>query len=299
MTTATAPGDARPQNVRPADARRGVALALAAVLAFTVMDSLLKRLTQDFPVMEVFLFRWTFALPPILWLVWRDGGWGGLRTRRMKLHGLRSVLSTLALGGFIYAFGHMQLADVVAISFAAPLMMTAMSVPLLGEKVDGVRWAAVIVGFAGVLVIARPGSSLFGLNALIALAATTVYAIGIIIVRKLGSTESTAAMSFYLAVSSVLTGLLFIPFGFIWPTPYQWVLLALLGTIGGTANMLVTAAYRCAPVATVAPLDYTLLIGTTAIGYFVFGEMPDVWVFAGAAIVTASGIFIIRAATRR
>ena len=106
-------------------------------------------------------------------------------------------------------------------------------------------------------------------------------------------------MSFYLAVSSVVTGLFFIPFGWVQPTLTQWVLLAALGIVGGTANMLVTAAYRCAPVATIAPLDYTLLIGTTVIGYYVFNELPDGFVFVGAAIVVASGLFVIHAGTRR
>lgn len=294
MPTPAAPAAGQPQN-----ARRGVALALAAVLAFTFMDSLLKYLAQDLPVMQVFLFRWGFAMFPILLVVQRGGGWRGLRTRRLKLHLLRSVLSTVALGGFIFAFGHMLLADVVAISFAAPLMITAMSAPLLGERVDGKRWIAVVVGFAGVLVIARPGSGLFGLNALVALGATTVYALGIIVVRRLGATETTASMSFYLGISSVVTALFFIPFGWVDPTPTQWALLIVLGLIGGTANMLVTAAYRCAPVATIAPLDYTLLLGTTLIGFYVFHEIPDIFVFVGAAIVIASGLFIIHAGTRR
>ncbi len=279
--------------------RRGIALALAAVAAFTVMDSLLKWLAGEFPVMEVFLFRWVFALAPIALLVRRDGGWPRLRTRRLGAHLWRSAVNTIALGSFIYAFGHMALADVVAISFAAPLLVTALSAPLLGEKVDGKRWLAVLAGFAGVLVIARPGSGVFGIPALVALGATFFYAVGLIMMRRLGATESTASLTFYLAISSIAVGLGAIPFGFVWPQGWQWALLALLGTIGGIANMLVTAAYRCAPMATIAPLDYSLLLGTTVIGYVVFHELPDPLVFAGAGIVIATGLYIIYADTRR
>ena len=288
---------ARPR--RADNSRRGVVLALLAVLAFTVMDSLLKWLAAEFPVMQVFLFRWLFALLPIAALVRREGGWPALRTTRLAAHLWRSALSSLALVCYIYAFSHMQLADVVAISFAAPLIVTALSAPLLGERVDGRRWLAVLTGFAGVLVIVRPGSGLFGISAAVAMAGTVIYAGGLILVRRLGATESTASMSFYLAVSSIAVALCAIPFGWVWPHGWQWALLAALGLIGGVANMLVTAAYRCAPVATVAPLDYGMLVGTTAIGYFVFGELPDLLVFAGAGIVIATGLYIIYADTRR
>ncbi len=294
MTTAAAPGISRPHNVR-----RGVVQAMLAVLAFTVMDSLLKKMASELPVMQVFLFRWVFALPPILLVVSRNGGFRAMRTKRLTAHLWRSALSTISLGGFIYAFGHMKLADVVAISFAAPVLVTVFSGKLLGEHVDRKRWIAVLAGFAGVLVITRPGTGVFGLAAAVALGATLFYAVGLILVRRLGATESTAATSFILAISSIVTGLCFIPFGWVWPSGAQLAWLAVMGTVGGTANMLVTAAYRNAPAATVAPLDYTLLIGTTAIGYFVFNEVPDVWVFVGAAIVVASGLTIIYAGTRR
>lgn len=272
--------------------------ALAAVGLFTVMDSLLRAVSPLFPVTEVFLFRWMFALPPILLIVRRGGGVTKLRTRRFGAHVVRATVNTLSLFLFIYAFGHMRLADVIAISFAAPLIVTFLSSIFLGERVDARRWAAVLVGFAGVLVIVRPGGSLFGLNALVALAATFLYAIGNVLLRRMGATESTGSLGFYLAILSIAVGLAAAPFAWVWPQGWQWVMLVLLGLIGGGGNLLVGAAYRAAPVATVAPLDYTMLLGTTVIGYVVFHELPDVWVFVGTAVVAASGIYIIRADTR-
>jgi len=277
---------------------RGICFMVAAVGAFSVMDALIKWLSPTFPVMQILLFRAAFALVPIVLLISRLGGLSALRTQNYAGHLGRSLLTTLALIGFIYAFGQMPLADVVAIGFSAPLFITALSLPMLGERVGTRRWAAVLAGFIGVIIMVRPGAGVFDQVALVALAATVCYALGIISIRLLNRTETTAALAFYVNVNSLLAALLAVPFGFVWPTWMQAAELIAVGLIGGLAQLLLTIAYRLAPVAVVAPFDYTAMLYVVLFGYIFFGDLPDKSLIMGAVIVIGSGLYILHQEAR-
>jgi drug/metabolite transporter (DMT)-like permease len=257
------------------------------------MDSLFKWLSPSFPVMQIVFCRSFFALLPIGVMVARAGGLPILRTRRLGDHAVRSLVGVASLVCFVYAFGHMPLAEAVAIGYAAPIFITALSVPLLGEPVGVRRWSAVCVGFLGVLVMIRPGVGMFEASAFVALLATLFYAVAMIFIRRLGRTESTASIAFYFTLTCAVVSAPFLPVQWVTPDLPQATALVAVGLIGGIAQLAITAAFRAAPAAVVAPFDYSSMLYVTVIGYVVWGEMPDRLIFAGAAVVIVSGLYIL------
>ncbi|BBK41422.1 membrane protein [Allostella vacuolata] len=277
---------------------RGIVLMLAAVACFVVMDALIKWLSATYPTLQVVFFRSLFALVPIAVLIAQQGGIARLRTERPGLHALRCLVGFGSMLCFFHAFRVMPLADVIAIGFAAPLFVTALSVPLLKEKVGIRRWSAVVVGFAGVLIMVRPGVDIFEVGAGIALLGTVLYSLAMILMRDLGRTDSTAAITFYFTMSGTIVAGLAMPFSWVQPVGLDWALLILVGLIGGVAQLLMTQAFRLTPVAVIAPFDYTAMLWGTALGYMVWGEIPDALLWVGAAIVAASGLYIVYRETR-
>jgi drug/metabolite transporter (DMT)-like permease len=278
----------------------GIASMMLAVLLYGVMDALIKVEAARYPVIEVVFFRSLFALVPLALLVMRDGGWSALATRQPKLQALRAVTGFISLIGFFWAFALMPLADVVAIGFAAPIFITALSVPLLGEQVGWRRWSAVLVGFAGVLIMVRPGSGIFGLGAGVALVGTLMYAISIIIIRRLSATDGNAPTVASFTCFAVVAAGIALPFYWVPPTPEDWLIFAVAGLLGGTGQIAFTRAFALAPPVVVAPFDYANMLLATALGYAIWGDVPTAPVFLGAALVIASGLYIVyREAIRR
>ncbi|HEV2676005.1 MAG TPA: DMT family transporter [Aliidongia sp.] len=288
---------------RPASAHQngaGIASMLLAVLLYGVMDALIKYQAERYPVIEVVFFRSLFALLPLGVLILRGGGWKALATRQPRLQAARAVIGFVSVVCFFEAFALMPLADVVAIGFAAPLFITALSVPLLGEQVGWRRWSAVLAGFAGVLIMVRPGSSLFGAAAGIALLATLSYALSIITIRRLSATDGNAPTVASFTCLSVLISGLVLPFYWVMPTPADWLMLIAAGVLGGAGQIAFTRAFALAPPVIVAPFDYANMLLATVLGFLVWGDVPTLPVFVGAAIVIASGLYIVyREAIRR
>jgi drug/metabolite transporter (DMT)-like permease len=278
---------------------RGIVSVLLATLCFAIMDSLVKWVAPRIPVMQIVFFRSLFAFVPIALLIARDGGRTTLRTRRLGDHAKRSLCGVVSLAGFIYAFGHMPLADAVGIGFSAPLFITALSVPLLGERVGARRWSAVLVGFVGVIVMVRPGRGVLDPAAAVALGATMLYALAMIFIRSLGRSESTGAIAFYYTLLCSLIGAAFLPFQWVTPHPVDAVLLVVIGLVGGCGQLLITSAFRNAPAAVIAPFDYVSMLYVSLIGYAVWGDVPDSALLLGAVIVVASGLYILQRETRR
>ena len=167
----------------------------------------------------------------------------------------------------------MKLVDAIAITFAAPILITALSVPILKEPVGLHRWSAIMVGFVGVLVMLRPGAGVFQWAALVALGSTVVYAFLMITTRALKSTETTAALMFYPQFGMALTGLVFAPLFWVAPDLWQLGLFAIAGTFGSLGILCLTNAFRLAPVATVSPFEYTALIWAALLGYLIWQEL--------------------------
>ena len=277
---------------------RGILFMLSAVACFVVMDALIKWLSVKFPTFQVVFFRSLFALLPIALLVIQQGGMARLRTGRPWMHALRCVIGLGSMVCFFHAFRTMPLADVIAIGFAAPLFVTALSVPLLKEKVGIRRWSAVIVGFVGVLVMVRPGADVLEVGAGVAILGTVLYSVAMILMRDLGKTDTTAAITFYFTMSGTLVAGAVVPFVWVQPEGTDWLLLILVGLVGGVAQLLMTQAFRLTPVAVVAPFDYSAMLWGSVLGYVIWGEVPDALVWTGAAIVAASGLYIVHRETR-
>jgi drug/metabolite transporter (DMT)-like permease len=271
----------------------GLGLGALAFGLFTVMDTLIKWLSSGYSVIELLFSNALFALIPVAVTTLRRGGLARLRTRRLHLHVVRGTFGLC--GGFLgfYAYSQLPLADAYSIIFATPLLITALSVPVLGEQVGWRRWSAVALGFAGVLVMLQPGVAPIGSGALAALGAACASAVAILLVRKLSATESTASIALYSNLTVVLVTGCLLPFQLVLPTWSDLVLMAASGLIGGTALLILIGAYRRAPAALVAPFQYSQMVWAILLGFLIWGDVPDPAKLLGAAIVAGSGLFIV------
>jgi len=287
-------------HIAPASANtvpRGIASMLLAVAIFSCMDALIKWLSATYPTIEIVFFRSSFAFLPLLPALLR-GGRAALRTRRPLTQAGRAGIGLVSMVGFFYAFRVMPLADVFGIAFSAPIFVTALSVPMLGETVGIRRWSAVVVGFVGVLVMLRPDTGLFASASWIALFATILYALGQIFVRDLTKTETTACIVFYVTLTTTIVSGLAMPFLWVTPSLRDAPLLAAVGILGGVAQLAFTRAFRLAPAAVISAFDYTGLLYASVIGYYVWGDIPTATFLVGAAIVIASGLYILYRGTK-
>lgn len=277
----------------------GIAIMLTGIASFAVMDALIKWLTADYPVPQVIALRSWFGLPFLFWLAMREGGLSALRTHRPLVHVGRFLLVLLLSLGFFWALSMMKLVDAIAIAFAAPIIITALSVPLLREAVGPRRWVAIVIGFCGVLIILRPGSGVFEWAALAALGSAVVYALLMITTRAFKSTESSASLMLYPQLGISLCGLLMVSFFWVTPTPADLGLFALAGFFGSIGVLCLTHAFRLAPAAAIAPFEYTALLWATLLGYLLWDELPDSITLLGATVVIGSGLYIIYREARR
>lgn len=267
---------------------------MASLFLFAIMDAMIKWLSADYPVHQIVFFRSAFALVPVLWLAHRSGGLSSLRTRRPGAHFLRGLVGVLSMALIFHAYSVMKLADAAAILFAGPLFLTALAGPVLGEKVGSRRWSAVFVGFAGVLVIIQPGGSAIQPAALGALAAAGMYALAMVLVSKLGTTESSASITFYFSLFGTVTGvILLLLFGWTETSAGDFLMLAMVGIIGGIAQLFMTKAFRLGEAAVISPLKYSSMLWVVLFGYIIWGELPALHVVVGVAIVIASGLYIV------
>lgn len=271
----------------------GITMMVAGIAGFAVMDAIIKWLTADYPVPQVVALRSWFGLPLLFLLALREGGFEALKTRRPLVHIGRYILVLALSFSFFWALSQMKLVDAVAITFAAPILIAALSVPLLKESVGLRRWAAIGVGFCGVLIMLRPGMGVFQLAALVVLGSAVVYALLMITTRAFKSTESTAALMLYPQLGMSLTGIVFAPLFWVTPSLGDLGLFALAGMFGSVGVMCLTQAFRLAPAATVSPFEYSALIWATLLGFLLWGELPDTTTLVGALVVISSGLYII------
>jgi len=272
-------------------ARRGILWMLLAVLGFVSLDTLAKLLSETYPVWQVVWARYAFHLVLIV-VVLRGALPRTLRTSRMPLQLLRSLLLVLTTGLFFLGLRLMPLADAAAVMLLAPLFITALSVPLLQEKVGPRRWAGVLVGLTGALIVIRPGSDVFAYAALLPLAAALVNAFYHIATRLLSHSDSSMTTLTY----SSLVGAAVMTLGlhYFWVTPdlTGWLMMIGVGIIGGTSHFFLIKAYSEAPAAVVAPFGYSNIVWAVIFGFVVWGDLPDAWTLLGAAILVASGLYV-------
>ncbi len=267
---------------------------LVAVGAFAFMDSLLKFLTEHYPTMQVSAMRGFASLPFVLLpLVFRRS-FAELKPVRWKLHLMRGLLSVFLLATFVYAIRVLSLADAYSIFLSAPLLVTALSVPILGEKVGWHRWFAIGIGLCGVIVMLRPStSSLMTVGALAAFVSAIAYAVSVVSVRVLLKTESNTSVVFWSMLIMTLVSAAF-ALGDWQPIRVEhYGVIVATGVLGAIAVHLLTLAYRSAPVSTIAPFEYTALLWGVGIDWLAWNTLPDTRVYTGGGIVVLSGLYLI------
>jgi drug/metabolite transporter (DMT)-like permease len=288
--------------MHPTNAIKAISLKVASALIFAVMSVLVRYLGAAYPVGQVVFFRSAFAIVPVVVIyAWRRELEAAVRMGRPFGHAGRGLT---AIGGMFCNFSalaRLPIVDATAISFAAPLITVAMAALWLKERVRIYRWSAVIIGFAGVLVMLLPHLDISGsvaaagaaIGAFFGLAGAFFNAGSIIQTRHLTKSETTSSIVFYFSLICALAGLVTWPFG--WNTPSGTELAALvgIGLCGGLGHIVLTESYRWAPASLVAPFEYTSMLWALMLGYLAFGELPTALGFLGAAIIAGAGLFVI------
>ena len=285
---------------------RGILLMLAAMLLLASMDTMAKYLTTVYPIAQILWLRFALFLLAALLLARLSGGrppgraaWPPWRSRRPLLQVLRSLVLVAEMSVFMLGFRPLPLADVHAVAAASPLVAVALAALLLREDVPARRWLAVACGFAGVLLILRPGFTDFGWLQAVPIVAALLWGGYQVFLRYVARFDPPAVTTFYTAATGLAAACLVAPFLWVPPDAQGWLLLGILALLGAAAHVTLILALDSAPAALLQPYTYTLLLWVTLLGYLVFGDLPDLWTVLGAAIVVGSGLLVLRDDLRR
>jgi drug/metabolite transporter (DMT)-like permease len=278
----------------PRNRRIGIALVSLTTLLFATLDACAKWLVLSLPVLQVVWLRFLTHVIITSAVLAPTYGRELVRVRNWKLQGLRAaMLGTMTALNF-GALQYLQLAETAAMQFSVPLLIALLSAWWLGERLDARRWVAIAVGFGGVLLIVRPGSHAFHPAMLFMVGQVFLYATFNILTRRLAATESAASLQLMSALGATV---LLAPFGLAswqWPADWKsWLLICACGLCGGLGHFCVATAHRYASAATLGPFLYQQIIYMTLLGWFVFGQVPDALVVAGATVVVASGLYLL------
>ena len=266
--------------------------AVGAVMLFSVSDAMAKVLRVSLPAAEVAWLRYlTFAAFAAV-LAARKG-LPALRSRRPGLQVLRGMALVGSAALFIAGLGRLPLAEAAAISFISPAFITALSIPFLGEVVGIRRWAAVLVGLAGVLIVIRPGNGALQAAALFPLASAACWAVTIIVTRRMGTLDRSETTLLWSAWTGLLLLTALVPFDFVVPNAGQVALGVGIGLAASTGQYVLILAYRRAAASLLAPFSYVQLLSSTLLGALVFGAVPDGMTLLGASVIIASGLYTI------
>ncbi|MFK7876332.1 MAG: DMT family transporter [Paracoccaceae bacterium] len=277
------------------DPVRGILLTVLTMLIFAAHDAVIKLLTADYSAPQILWVRFIFFTVFALALARRKGPLKkSTKSARPLLQIGRSLMLLLDMLFFVVAVGLLPLADTHALMATFPLMVTALSALVLREHVGMRRWLAVGACFVGVLLILRPGMTVLQPGSLIALAAAFCFALYHVLTRIVGRYDSNEVSLAYVGVIGLIVTSFVAPFFWVWPTTEAWLMLAAIGIIGGSAHFLLIAALKIAPASVLQPFNYTLLLAATAIGYFLFGQLPDMWTTLGACVIVGSGLYVVQ-----
>lgn len=276
---------------------RGILYMCATtIVLFPMLNASVKYLIQEgYPLAQIVFMRSIIHMMWMMALFMPARGWQIFVTARPGLQMARSALQLTALLFYITALQYVPLTTATGIAFVAPLLVVGLSVPLLGETVGPRRWVAVVVGFAGAMVIIRPGGDVFHPANFLILISAFCYALYQILTRRVAEHDDYRVTAVYTIMLSLIGSIFFV--GFYWETPrsgLDWLILLSLGLIGGFGHFFMIRAYEYGEASVIGPLDYGQLIGATLLGYFIFSEFPDPWTWVGAVIIVASGIYIAR-----
>lgn len=279
-------------------AARGVALMIATTLIFTGMQVTVRRVAEDLHPFEVAFLRNVFGLA-VLFPLFLRSGFSVLRTSKLKLHAARAVLQTGGMLLFFTALTLAPLSEVTALSFTSPLFATVLAILILREKAGIRRWAALLAGLAGTLIILRPGVAVVGLGPLLVVCSSLVWGGAMTFIKVLGRTDSSLTITAYMGLFMV--PLSFIPALFVWEWPSLDILpfLLLIGVLGAAGHLALAQAFKEADTTAVMPFDFLRLIWASILGFIIFSEVPDIWTWAGGSVIFGSAIYIAFREARR
>jgi drug/metabolite transporter (DMT)-like permease len=273
---------------------RAILSTVLAMSCFSVLNAMSKTLTTaHYPVLEVIWARYFFAFIFMLAMFLPRSGLKLFSIRRLDTQIVRGLLLFFSSYLYFHGIAYMPLATAASISLSSPIIVTALSPRLLGEHVGPRRWAAVGVGFAGALVVVRPGHEAFDWHVLLIVASTVCSAFYQLFSRRYGQTERPDASATVATIVGTVAASPFLPFEWMMPS-WGWdlALFVGMGVMAGTGHYFLTIAYSQAPAAIVSPFNYTQLIGAAILGYLVFHDLPDLWTWVGAAVIITSGLYI-------
>ncbi len=276
---------------------RGALWLLASALSFAVMNAMVRGLGSEIHGFQQAFFRCLFGWIALFPFVARQAPQVFV-TGRSLVHLARGVVGLTAMLCVFYALTHLPLAEATAFFFAKPLFMIPLALLFLGETVGWRRILATLAGFGGVLVMLDPGETELGAGALAALLAVFLMAVVLVLVKKLTATERAMTMLFYFTGIATLGTFGPALWVWVWPTPTQWGLLAAMGALASGAQYLAVRAYRVGDAAAITPMDYSQLLFAGLLGYLLFGEVPGWNTVAGAAMIAATTLYILRREAR-
>ena len=274
-------------------------MCATAVAMFPALNATVKYLVADYHMAQIVWFRCVVHLGLMVVLFMPAMGWRLFATRRPWLQGVRSLTQLVTFTLIWCALIWTPMTMVTMVLFTGPLILVALSVPFLGERVGPRRWAAVFVGLAGVLIVIRPGADVAHWASLLALGGAFFYAIYQVQTRKLAGHDDPRTTSVYTILLAFVVTTAAVPF--FWEAPggaVDWLAFLALGVFGGLAHYFVIKAYQYAEASLLGPFDYGQLVGASVLGYLIFGEIPDLWTWVGAAVIVASGLYAAHRETR-
>jgi drug/metabolite transporter (DMT)-like permease len=276
----------------------GIGFVILMTICFSSLDASAKHFSSALPLWVLLWGRYFFNFLFVALFFLRGAPKEIIYTRNIKLQILRSILLVASTLTFWLALMFLPLADCTVILFVSPLLVTMLAAPLLGERVDRHRWAAVILGFVGMMVVMRPGFTIFDWVSILPLITAFFYAGVQISTRILGRTEGALTTLLYSSAGGVIICTIGVLFFWVTPSIEQWLVLGLMGFLGALGHYLMIKAYKIAPASLLVPFDYTTLIWATILGFAVFGDLPDTWTVLGAIIIMSSGLYLIRRESR-
>ncbi|MEX1110041.1 MAG: DMT family transporter [Dongiaceae bacterium] len=266
---------------------------ITAIFCFSMMNAAIKALEEEYSIVQIIFFARILSPLLAIWLALRAGGLEVLHTKRPMGHILRGLVALCSMATFIYALGHMTVSKAITINFAAPLFVAILAIIVLREKVGPRRWAAILIGFVGVIVIVRPDDGRIDLPSIVAIASAVFYGATVIMTRRLALTEHSATMLFYFGLMvSVLPGLA-LPWVWVTPTGDAIWLFALIALAGTVAWYLMAEAYRFGEATMIVPLDYTHLLWAVMFDWLIWATIPAWTTFAGGALIIGANLFIL------
>jgi|TARA_B110000444_G_scaffold108399_1_gene102330 drug/metabolite transporter (DMT)-like permease len=265
---------------------------LISVIFFSVMEILVKFLSSSYPIGELVFFRGFFGLLPIIFIMPKKKFFQNFKTKKIKLHIFRTITGCFALISIFFGLKYLPLADAISITFAAPIFATIFSIFFLKEIVGKKRWFAVLIGFLGILIILKPGTSLFSIYSIFPILFCVGFAASASLIRILSKTDKNYLISFYYTAGLTLVSLFLDPLSWKIPLFKDCLLLISIGIIGSLGNIIITEAYRKSEISLITPIKYLNLIFAIVFGYYLFNEVPEVSTLIGSVFIIVSTVII-------